>query len=211
MHSVYLLFLLRSLSLAHVSVIFLPRVPNRKRSQSVLKYEVSSLRSYIPVRASVSSLRLDIKNSAEEKWSRQSCQVADMIIQPESICALSVGRRFVCDVEYRNGCQETQARSTLYQSRACDYRDILITDFIVLRACRIRSLVYLMPLATTLSPFPVHHDQHLQLVYPLRYYLPPHDFIQPPLSLTAFPQSRQPPSFSCPVHSTTNNSATSPP
>lgn len=62
-----------------------------------------------------------------------------MIIQLESTCALGIGRQLLVALSIGMGVR-TQSEILIYQSRAWDYRDISIVRFIVLRACRIRSL-----------------------------------------------------------------------
>lgn len=84
---------------------------NQKGPECIQRYEVSLSRSYIPVRTSISSLRLDVENIAEKKWSRQSSQVAGMIIQLESTCALGVGRQLLVALSIGMGVR-TQARSS---------------------------------------------------------------------------------------------------
>lgn len=91
------------------------------QTECIQGYGASLSRSYIPVRTSTSSLRLDIRNSAEKKGSKQSCQVADVIILAVEYLWFEHGLTGAWDVEYRNECQETRAQILICQSQACDY------------------------------------------------------------------------------------------
>jgi hypothetical protein len=146
------------------------------QTECIQRYEPSLSRSYIPVRTLTSSLRLDIRNSAEKKGPRLSCQVAHMIILAVEYLSFEHGSTIAWDVECRNVCQETRVQIFITQSQACDYRDISIAGLlhgqttwflsfgsvlqpsqspmssIVLGVCRIFALCLVLAAALPLSP-----------------------------------------------------------
>src|ERR1700722_1914376 len=65
------------------------------QTECIQGYGASLSRSYTPVRTSISSLHLDIRNSAEEKGSRQKLSSCRHPFWRSNTCALSMGRQLL--------------------------------------------------------------------------------------------------------------------